>query len=65
MTTDEFNEILSKIPNEELISVCEGEITDLAKSGGKTFRMSIPPSINDTDIILSELVERYKKLISC
>jgi len=49
------------MPDKELIFLAQQEISELAKSYGKSHHMSIPPQIKDTDMILSELIRRYKK----
>ncbi len=46
-----------------LIALVEMTITDLAKTGGRSHRMTVPPQIDDTDMLLSELVERYKNAL--
>ena len=46
-----------------LIALVEKTITDLAKTGGRSHRMTVPPQIDDTDMLLSELVERYKNAL--
>lgn len=46
----------------ELIRKCEESISKMCKTGGKSFTMSVPVNFNsDTDMILSELVRRFKK----
>lgn len=60
MTTEEFYKTLSEMSDKELTERAEKEICDLAKTCGKSHRMCVPPMITDTDIILSELLRRYK-----
>ena len=38
----------------------ERQITELARTGGKSHRMCVPPMPEDTDMILSELIKRFK-----
>ena len=40
----------------------EKEVSELARTYGKSHRMCIPPMITDTDMILSEVIERFKNL---
>jgi len=65
MDTKEFNEKLHSISNEELIEECQNQICKMAKDYGKDFKMTIPPHTKDTDIILMELIRRYKTLLEC
>lgn len=52
------------LTNSELIVKAECWIDDLIKSGGKAFTMQVPARPNaDTDLILSETVERFKALL--
>ena len=48
----------------ELAEKAELVLNKLCKTGGQSFTMTVPPSIYDTDMILSELIERFKKLIT-
>lgn len=60
-TPDEvFADKQKAMSNEALIGFATDEINDLAKSYGKSHRMSIPPQITDTDMLLSELVRRFE-----
>lgn len=46
----------------ELINLCKKEVGELASTYGKSHRMTIPPAITDTDMLLSELIKRFKML---
>ncbi|MDM8159054.1 hypothetical protein QUH73_04390 [Labilibaculum sp. K2S] len=35
----------------------------MARTGGRSHIMCVPPEITDTDMILSELVDRYEKAL--
>ena len=58
---EQFRDKQANMSNEALIGFVEDQISDLAKSYGKSHKMSIPPSITDTDMLLSELVRRFKE----
>lgn len=58
--TEKFHHDLESISDEKLIELCHNEITQLCESGSKSFTMSIPPRIHDTDILLSEMIRRFK-----
>jgi hypothetical protein len=62
MTTEEFNKEQAKISDQELIEMVNKEIVNLAKTGGQSHKMTIPPRIDDTDMILGELLRRFKSL---
>jgi hypothetical protein len=47
-----------------LIGFAEEQITELARTGGRSHKMCVPPNITDTDMLFSELVRRFKKLTS-
>jgi hypothetical protein len=56
-----FQEKQSAMSNKELIDLVQKEITFLCRSGGRRFTMTVPPMITDSDMILSELVKRFKE----
>ena len=60
----EFEEKQSKMSDKELISRAEVEINELCRTGCKTFLMSVPPKITDSDMIISELIRRFKNNIN-
>ena len=60
MTTDELKELQEKMPNDILIKKVEEQISKLAETGGRSHTMCVPPEITDTDMLLSEMVRRYK-----
>jgi hypothetical protein len=60
MTVERLEELQSEMSNETLIKEVERQITELARTGGKSHRMCVPPMPEDTDMILSELIKRFK-----
>ena len=64
MTEQRLKELQSEMSNETLIKEVERQITELARTGGKSHRMCVPPMPEDTDMILSELVRRYKRALA-
>jgi hypothetical protein len=64
MTIEEFEQKQAAISNEDLIELAEQQVSQLAESGGRSHRMSVPPKITDTDMIFSELIQRYRAVIS-
>ena len=62
MTREEiFYKKQSEMKDDELIELVQEEISKLCKTGGKSLRMCVPPMITDTDMLLCELVRRYKE----
>lgn len=64
MTTKEFEEKQSAMSNEELIELASSQMRELAKTGGKSHTMCVPPNITDTDMVLSELIKRFNRAIT-
>lgn len=60
MTAEEFEHKQKEMPTGELIELCEKEVSNLCKSGGKSIKMTVPPSVNDTDMLLCEALKRLK-----
>lgn len=61
-TVEAFELKQSKMSDRELIDLCQKEVCELASTYGKSHRMTIPPMITDTDMLLSELIKRFKML---
>ena len=64
MTEEQFIEKQRKMSNEDLIEQCKNQIRQLARTGGRSHTMSVPPKITDTDMILSETVRRFERLLN-
>lgn len=63
MTTEEFAKQQEAMSNEELIKLADKQVSELAKTGGRSHKMSVPPQITDTDMIFCELLKRFERLI--
>lgn len=63
MNTEEFEKARSEMPDNDLIKKADSLLSELCKTGGKGFRMTVPPRVDDTDMIFSELIKRYQKAI--
>lgn len=57
-----LKKLQAKMPNKELIEKVKHIVSELAKTGGKSHIMRVPPEVTDTDMILSELVRRFEIL---
>ena len=64
MTEERLKELQTEMSNETLIKLVEKTITDLALTGGRSHRMTVPPQIDDTDMLLSEMVKRFKSALA-
>lgn len=58
MNHEKFQLKIQAIPNNELVAMANLAITKLCKTGARSFTMSVPPRIDDTDMILTEVVRR-------
>lgn len=61
MTHEEFQKTVESIPATQLVEMAEKAVSKLCKTGAKSFTMSIPPKTDDTDIILTEIIRRFKE----
>lgn len=64
MTTEQFEQKQSIMSDSELIELCTKQVQELAKTGGTSHKMSIPPKVTDTDMLFSELIKRFEHLTS-
>lgn len=64
MTTEQFKQKQAAMSNDELIELASKQISELAKTGGRSHMMCVPPMITDTDMIFGELINRFKAVIS-
>ena len=63
MTIERLNELQSEMSNKTLIKLVEKQISELARTGGRSHKMCVPPMPEDTDMLFSEMVKRFEKLI--
>jgi hypothetical protein len=64
MTEKRLNELQAEMSNEILINLAEKQISELARTGGNSHRMCVPPMPEDTDMLFSELVKRFKSALA-
>ena len=62
MTHEEFQEKVKAIPAQELAEMAQKALSKLCSTGGQSFTMTVPPRLDDTDIILSEVIRRFELL---
>lgn len=60
MTHEEFKRKLKEIPDLELAEKAQSALSKLCSSGGKSFTMTVPPRLDDTDMVFSELISRFE-----
>ena len=63
MTAEKLKEKQRNMSNEDLISECRKQVSELARTGGRSHRMCVPPMITDTDMIFSELLDRFESAV--
>lgn len=64
MTSHErFQQRVQALSDHELIDKADNILRKLCASGGRSFIMTVPPSIDDSDIILSEIIRRFGKTL--
>lgn len=63
MTHEEFQNKVHLISDRKLIEDATIAIEKLCKTGARSFTMTVPPRLDDTDIVLSELTRRFEELI--
>ena len=62
MKIEQFEQKQSEMSDNELADLCQKQILELCKTGGKSLIMSVPPRVNDTDMLFCELIKRFKTL---
>jgi len=55
----------SEMTDKELCEAIEVEISNLCKTGGRSMTMTVPPQIKDTDMLICELLKRFKRISIC
>ena len=55
----------AEMTNKELHDLVRTELSKLCKTGGKSLTMCVPPMVTDTDMLISELLNRFKQLTNC
>ena len=60
MTTEQFEQKQREMTNEELYNLVQEQLSKLCKTGGKSLTMSVPTRVEDFDMLVSELLRRFK-----
>jgi hypothetical protein len=62
MTIEQFNEIQATIPDGQLIEKARALISELAKTGGISWSLRVPPDPeNDPDMVFGEIARRLEQ----
>lgn len=61
MTHEEFQNKVQSVSDYDLIVMADKALSKLCSTGGSSFTMTVPPRIDDTDIVFSEIIRRFKK----
>jgi len=60
-----FKQKQAEMTDKELHDLVRTELSKLCKTGGKSLTMRVPPTVTDTDMLISELLNRFKRLTVC
>jgi len=58
--TELFEQKQAEMPNEQLYVLVQEQLSKLCKTGGKSLTMSVPPRVDDFDMLVCELLKRFK-----
>ena len=65
ITKEQFKQKQAEMTDKELHDLVRTELSKLCKTGGKSLTMCVPPMFTDTDMLISELLNRFKRLTNC
>lgn len=60
MKREEFEAQQQAIPDDKLVEMAQNALSKLCETGGRSLTMTVPPRVDDTDMIISELIRRFK-----
>ena len=63
--TEKFEQKQAGMTDKELHDLVRTELSKLCKTSGKSLTMRVPPMVTDTDMLISELLNRFKRLTNC
>ena len=64
MTVEQLKKKQAAMSETELIELASKQVSELARTGGRSHKMCVPPEITDTDMLFSELIKRFQKLVN-
>ena len=63
MTVEQFEKKQSEMSDKELLEKTSQLLSKLCKTGVKSLSMSVPPNVNDFDMLVCELMKRYENAL--
>ena len=63
MTVEQFDKKQSEMPDNELLEKTRKSLSKLCETGGKSLSMSVPPNVDDFDMLVCALMSRFKNVI--
>lgn len=57
---EKFEQEQAEMSNEELYNLVQQQLSKLCKTGGQSLKMSVPPRVDDFDMLICELLKRFK-----
>jgi hypothetical protein len=57
-----FRQKQEAMSNQELYDTVDSELSKMCRTGGRSFTMTVPVSIYDTDMLICELLRRFKEM---
>jgi len=60
--TEQFKQKQAEMTDKELHDLVRTELSKLCITGGKSLTICVPPMVTDTDMLISELLNRFKRL---
>ena len=60
---EKFEEKQAEMSDKELLEKTQKRLSKLCATGGKSLTMSVPPSVDNFDMLVCELMRRYKNAI--
>ena len=58
---EKFEEEQLALSNEELYNLMNEELSKLCNTGGRSFTMTVPVRVKDTDMLIAEMMKRFKE----
>ena len=59
-TAEEFEAEQRAIPDDRLAEMAQNALSRLCETGGRSITMTVPPRIDDTDMVIAEVIRRFK-----
>lgn len=59
-TAEEFEAEQRAIPDDRLVEMAQNALSKLCETGGRSITMTVPPHIDDTDMVIAEVIRRFK-----